>query len=226
MILSNVEYETKNEKRALNLFLENRVDGIIVANPLCKKEYLNIDIPVVSIQKKIDKEISYVGINYEKVGELAANHFIDKGCASVLHIKGPKDVTYGEEIYSSFNEKLKGSNVKCDVIEAIYGEDIFGIGSKAGEYQGAFIWNDDLAITFLSECSKAKVEVPEMLDVISVDNIYYSSRTIPQLTTIDHFIETIGERAIELLIKKIKNKNKDKKDIIVDPVLILRGSSK
>jgi len=225
IVLSNTEYSKQNEASFIDMFLQHRVDGIIVANAKCDKEYINAKIPIISIEKRIDDSITYVSSDNKKGGRLVAEYMIEKGFKRILHIKGPEDIESANDRYLSFAEKLQEQGIQVDVLEGIYGEDFSNIGQTLKNYEAVFVWNDDLSISILSECYHAGLKVPEDIEVIGYDNIFFSRKTIPALTTVNQSIGEMGEAAVDLIIDQIENGKSAVKEKIFDVELVKRDTT-
>lgn len=226
IVLSNTEYSKKNEHDIIEMLQRHRVDGIIVANAQCSDEYINSEIPVVSIEKRISNDITFLASDNFKGGELVAEYIIKNDLKKILHIKGPDNITTSLERFKGFESKLNEAGLKFDSIEGIYGEDISSIKNSLSNYEIIFVWNDDLAISLMSECYKIGLNVPDDIQVIGFDNIYYSSKTSPALTTVGQSIPKMGETAVDLLIEQIQNKKALVKEYIFDIEFIQRSSTK
>ncbi|GMQ62254.1 LacI family DNA-binding transcriptional regulator [Vallitalea maricola] len=226
IVLSNTEYSKNNEQNIIEMMQRHRVDGIIVANPQCSEEYINSDIPVVSIEKKISKDITFIASDYFKGGELVAEYIIKNNLKKILHIKVPDNIITSSKRFGGFESKLKEKGIKCDIIEGIYGEDISNIKNRLSNYEIVFVWNDDLAISLMSECYKIGLNVPDDIQIIGFDNIYYSSKTSPPLTTVGQSIQKMGETSVDLIIEQIENKKTVDNEHIFNVEFIQRSSTK
>jgi LacI family transcriptional regulator len=67
--------------------------------------------------------------------------------------------------------------------------------------------------------------VPEDLSVVGLDNIPESALCSPPLTTVDQPIRTMGERAVELLIRLIRGQPVERTHLTLATELVVRGST-
>lgn len=225
IVLCNTEYDKRNEHNIIDMLLQHRVDGIIVASARCNDEYVNSNIPIVSIEKKISDDIIYLSCDNYKGGILAANYIVKNNLKRILHIKGPDTIMSALERFNGFESKLNEQGIQFDTIEGIYAEDISNIKNDLNNYDVIFVWNDDLAISVISECYKIGLNVPHDVQVIGFDNIFYSSKICPALTTIGQPIQEMGEAAVNLIIDQIEKVKPLKKEYIFDVEWIKRGST-
>lgn len=226
IVLSNTEYISKNEKSIIEMLEQHRVDGIITANAKCISEYNNTNLPVVSVEKSISTDITYITADNYAGGKLVADYIIERSLKKVLYIKGPNSINIAKERSKGFLETMEKNNKSVDVIEAVYGEDIVNIGDRLHLYDMIFVWNDDLAISVLSACYQSGLRVPNDIEVIGFDDIFYSKKTSPPLTTVSVPIIALGEAAVDLLIDQIENKKVSADGHILDVELVFRNSTK
>ncbi|KMT21053.1 LacI family DNA-binding transcriptional regulator [Clostridium cylindrosporum] len=226
IVLCNTMYDEENEKNILNMLLCNRVDGIIVVDTRCPEEYKKLEIPIVSLENQISEEIIYLTSDNFKGGTLAAELIIKQNLRKILHVKGPDSSPSAMERYRGFKSKLHESGFEFDVVELISSEDELVMEKDLSQYDVIFAWNDDIAIQLINKCYKRKLLIPEDIQVIGFDNIYYSEKISPALTTIKQPISKLGEVAVDLIIKQIDKENLIEKIYILDVQMIERESTK
>lgn len=226
IVLCNTDYNTKNEKNIIEMLQQHRVDGIIAASPMCIDEYKACEIPLVSVERRISEDIIFLSSDNYRGGMLVADYIIESGLKRVLQIKGPEHLMTAAERSKGFETRLDEAGVRYTTVEGIFGEDIAGISDKLKDYEIVFVWNDDLAISLMSECYKTGLRIPEDIQVIGFDNIYYSSKTSPPLSTVSLSIEEMGEMAVDLLIRQIDNEALEHKEYIFDVEFIKRDSTR
>lgn len=225
IILSNTEFLKQSELDIIDSMCRHRVDGIIVANASCVKEYINCGIPVVSLEKQISPDIIHLSSDYYKGGRIVADYVLEKKFKKVLHIKGPDNIESAANRFLGFKDRLSKFNISVDIHEGMYGEDVEGIAEKLKAYEFVFVWNDDLAISVLNECYYGGVNIPKDIEIIGYDDIFYSRKTIPTLTTVGQSIAAMGEKAVDLLSEQIQNKAPIEKEYLFDVKLIHRNST-
>ena len=67
--------------------------------------------------------------------------------------------------------------------------------------------------------------MPEDLAIGGFDNIFLSSLTSPQLTTVEQPIGLIAREAVGQLIRKIQNRRARNRDIVLATRLVVREST-
>jgi DNA-binding LacI/PurR family transcriptional regulator len=76
--------------------------------------------------------------------------------------------------------------------------DTFLVGSDYPT--GLYAYNDDYAIPLLRSLADREFRVPEDIAVLGTDNVSFGEFTRPALTTIHADKQTIGQRAVEILL--------------------------
>ncbi|SDL00191.1 LacI family DNA-binding transcriptional regulator [Natronincola ferrireducens] len=226
IVLCSTKYDEKNEKDILEMLLCNRVDGIVVIDTRCPQEYTKVNIPIVSLENQISDEILYLTSDNFKGGTLVAEFIIKQNLRRILHVKGSDSSRSAMERYRGFKSKLSEKGFEFDVVELVNCEDELAIKQDLNQYDVIFAWNDDIAIRLISECYKKKLIIPDDIQIIGFDNIYYSRKISPSLTTVNQPICKLGEAAVDLIIKQIKKKHIPEKKHILDVKLIERETTK
>ena len=85
--------------------------------------------------------------------------------------------------------------------------------------------NDVIAAGALRFFSLNKVNVPEDVAVMGIDNTDLATILSPSLTTIDYNSEQRGRLAAEFLLERIQNPSAPVKKIEMQPKLVLRDSA-
>ncbi|SHM58406.1 LacI family DNA-binding transcriptional regulator [Gracilibacillus kekensis] len=84
--------------------------------------------------------------------------------------------------------------------------------------------NDQIATTLIEVLSVHNISVPEDVSVTGFDNIKCKSNINPELTTIHVLKETIGRRAVSMLLWRIKNKQYPTEKIQMSCEVVIRSS--
>ncbi|WP_126553809.1 LacI family DNA-binding transcriptional regulator [Dictyobacter kobayashii] len=85
--------------------------------------------------------------------------------------------------------------------------------------------NDLLAISVLAALNHNGIHVPEEMSVISFDNIPQAPYTIPALTTVDYNTHLIGEKAAQLTIERLTQRDRPPILAEIPAQLIIRHST-
>jgi len=142
-------------------------------------------------------------------GELQAQAILDHGHTRVGLLTGPMSSDTARLRRDGFIERL---GTHAELVWEVEMEYVKGLPAKTAlaitadrDVTCVATANDIQAIRLMSIYQSSGFDVPGDISVIGFDNIDLASLVSPQLTTIDLHPRQLGERALELLIDRIKN---------------------
>lgn len=237
-------YELDSKKKALNLLLSKKVDGVICigSNYVYEKEEDNqylldaaSQIPVMLLNASLDAPNVYsiVSDDFTSMYE-ATLQLIRSGVENILYF-------YNSTSYSS-KRKLAGYRVAMEehnllkdnnLIQFYTGshEDIHAMANqllytrqKGVNFDGIIAADDNLAVAGLKYAQLARLSVPEQLSIIGYNNSLLATCSNPELTSIDNKLETLCQHLITTLMGVLAGKEVSKKTIFSGE-LINRGTT-
>ena len=232
VVLFNTDGEIEKEKNILQMLSAMNADGIILTTSSegVDSDIQNCTIPVVVTDRLTKKKVAdaYVHCDHYRGGRLAAEHLIENGCKHIVCLRGKQDISSARERYLGCKDMCSERDIKVQVIDCDYS---FEAGVKATEEMlktypdadGIVACNDMVAISAYKVLHQSGIKVPEQIQLIGYDNIQLSELMTPELTTIAQPIEEIGRKAVELVLQKKEN---DEKEYILEPKLIIRETTK
>ncbi len=84
--------------------------------------------------------------------------------------------------------------------------------------------NDNMAIALMNTAKELGIDVPTQMGFVGFDDTPIAQMATPQLTTIRTDISAMGAMAAEIILQKIKEKNRSKIIEILKPTFVLRQS--
>lgn len=88
-----------------------------------------------------------------------------------------------------------------------------------------FCFNDEMAMGILHEARARKVQLPEELSVMGVDDIRYSPFVEPPLTTVAQPMREMGESAVRVLLGILRSSEKWPEAVRLPHTLVIRAST-
>lgn len=85
--------------------------------------------------------------------------------------------------------------------------------------------NDEIAIGALHGFQDAGFKIPDDLSIVGFNNQDICTMPRPHLTSVDQGIEATADAAVKLLLDHIDNPGSKNRTIMIDPELVIRGSS-
>ena len=211
LIVSNVE-SPQDEKKYMESFMTNNIAGIISSTGFSSNHYESIRCPIIGVDRaKNDFEYA-VFYDEKNGGKLSAQAIVDGGCKNVLVGSGPKDIEVSRDRLKGVLSVLEENKIKYDVY---YSEDydyksaskfVKYLESSSSKYDSIIACNDLHALCSSLYLNKLGVSIPEDVQIIGYDDTIFSKLSNPNISTINHDGDLLGEKAAEMLIKLIEKK--------------------
>lgn len=243
---NNAKVRSSLIKHICEEYIKKKVNGILFAPlerttgndqinlQLCS-EISNAKIPLVLIDRDIVKppirsEYDLVCIDNFNAGGIMAQHLIDSGC-EIIHFFYRPNSAYSvdsrlsgiQDVVLKNNLNFTTENVYCgnpDNIEFV--KSIRIIKGKTG----IICANDSTAAVLISSLDAIGIKISSDLLVCGYDNMRYSDHLKFSLTSYKQPCEEIANLSIELIIRRIKNKNLLPVKVNLNGEIIVRESSK
>ncbi|NLX77672.1 MAG: LacI family transcriptional regulator [Clostridiaceae bacterium] len=235
LLLCTSNLEPKKEFEYFDMLSANKVAGVIIASHtqnLDKK--INIDAPVISIDRIISPQIPAICSDNYQGGVLAAEHLISKGCKKLAHISGSIHLNMdANKRYYGFRDVCDKHGIPHILIDATeeqfqamnYDSIINMLLNKHPGVDGIFTSNDIIAAQVISICSRRGIKVPEQMKVVGYDDIDLCKIFNPSITTIRQSIDEICMYAVESIITKAEEEKPIPSCIIFPVKLVERETT-
>ena len=233
----NSEYDIERELEFLKITEQFNFAGLILITAQEEKieEKLNrMDIPKVLVNRILP---TYAGdsvlIDNFQAGYLAVMHLIELGHKHIGFIKGPGVSSASSQRFAGYRQAIANYGLPFDekfVFESdlkmetgrLISKKIVGLNIRPS---AMVVVNDMTAIGLMDGCRAAGIVIPQELSIVSFDNIPFASMYGIELTTISQHVDKMGEKAAGLMLKQLKDKNAKPERIIIEPTLIVRGTT-
>ncbi|RCX21540.1 LacI family transcriptional regulator [Fontibacillus phaseoli] len=233
VILCNSDEDRLKEQAYLDTLQQNYVNGIIVSsNTMTANQIIELNIPVVSIDREISKGLPTIVVENMKGASEATRFLMNKGCSRIAHIRGPQGVVNAEERCEGYREVVHQESWFSEsyIVDGDYDmessiEATLELLKTHPEIDGIFAANDIMAIGAMKAANQLGIRVPEELAIIGFDGIRLSSVTIPELTTIVQPIYELGEKATTMLVSLMNQQEVGQTYYKLDVELIERNST-
>jgi LacI family transcriptional regulator len=238
VFLCNTSYDSDREAHYLNLLVEKRVDGIILASGFQSGEAsVNASagaIPIVSLCARFETvHNSFVVIDNERGGILAIRHLIEQGYESIGFIGTQREVDVEGQRFKGYRLALEQFNMPYEERHTVTGDlkreggyEVIRRIIASGDYPRAFfVENDLMALGVIQGIKEEGLRVPEDIAVVGFDDIAFASFPEIGLTTVRQPKFEMGKLAATLLLDTIAEVTTTPKKYILEPELIVRTSS-
>ena len=233
LLLSNMHgnpHETASAIRAMR----GRVDGLLVMPPEGDGSYLEGALPpglpavLVNHGHSENGAAGAVGVDNYGGARAMTEHLVERGYTRIAHIAGPRHNRDACERQRGFTDAIAATTGERSpmIVPGDFTEAGGAAAARlliAGRFpiDAMFCANDMMAIGALGVLADAALNVPDAIGVAGFDDIPLAHYVAPPLTTMRVCIAEMGERAMELLIARMRGEEVSATHIIA-PELIAR----
>jgi len=241
-ILLTTTHSSTDEKQAIDLLLENQVDGIVT---LSTSKYIGDDYladlppstPPMVLFNRPTMYDQFDQINVDNINGVirAVDHLVQLGHRRIAHLYGPKSRGSTEERLKGYRMGLDKHNLEyCEVYArpgnfeappetwAQSTQELLELNPRPTAIIAA---NDRVAAIAMKMVQNAGLHVPQDMSIIGIDDQPFCIYLSPTLTTVDMSIIEIGKRAIQMLLDRINGKRTTTEHVTLRCPLIIRESS-
>jgi DNA-binding LacI/PurR family transcriptional regulator len=219
-----------------HLLQQRAVEGLIaVDTALAEGAY----VPVVAVSGHRDVPgVTNIVLDHARAARLALEHLAKLGHRRIAFIKGQEfssDTAVRWESVRTAAAEL-GIEIKDQLVMQLEGESSSPelgylvtkkILASREPFTALFAFNDVSAIGAIQALREAGRRIPEDVSVVGFDDIQSAAFQNPALTTVRQPLRQMGVLAAETVLQRINAPAKQSypKEIVVEPELIVRGST-
>ncbi|SFL51393.1 transcriptional regulator, LacI family [Gracilibacillus orientalis] len=218
------------------------IDGILAVGRFSKKQiaqFKQLTQHVVLVDSDIEHDdCDAVLTDFKTVIRQAVDHLLARNISKIGFIGGKERLQGSTEPTNDIREYYFREYVKEKGLldERLILLDHFNVDSgydlmdqfldRTGADQIGFITaNDPLAIGALKAVNEAKIEIPEQISLIGINDISVSKYVFPALTTIRIEKELMGKTAVDLMMERLRDDRQICKKVYIDTTLIKRETT-
>ncbi len=219
ILLGSAAYDEHRAMHYLDLMVDRRVDGMIIASSQLSDE---------SWQRLVASPVPVVVVNAEPAGlpavtvvtsdntsgaALAARHLIDLGHRRIAYVRGAESFTADGPRITGFRNACAAAGLPDEDVIEFRGDGQFEGGERAASEILAQVpgvtaiacYNDMTAIGVMRALRAAGRRVPADISVIGCDDIAAASWVVPALTTVAQQKADMGRLAVEHLAAALES---------------------
>ncbi len=232
--------DQRDEQDCLRVLRERRADGIILATGtegLVATDEVALlrenGVPVVLMGWVAGDNVADMVMGDDASGAYAmTQHLLQLGHRRIVMVGG-KETRGPYDRIRGFLQALDeaGLNTGDNLILNIQTEDdvravLVSLLEQSSRPTAIFAYQDVLAAWIMRCLSDYGVHVPDQIAVVGFDNLDLASYLNPQLTTVDYPIEAFSQKAVSLLLERLKPEAPDRppQRHLFTPHLIVRQS--
>ncbi|MBM7603800.1 LacI family repressor for deo operon, udp, cdd, tsx, nupC, and nupG [Metabacillus crassostreae] len=236
VLLGNTNRKVENEYNLVDLLKKRQTDGMILLSERMDPNYiksLSEEYPLVLATAYIEGlKVPSVSIDNVSSSREAVEHLIRLGHREIAHITGPLQFAISKGRYNGYRQALMQNNIEVRNMLVQEGDFTFESGynqmMKLLAIEKAptaiFAANDEMAMGAVKAAKELRFDVPRDIAVVGFDNITFSSKFDPAITTVAQPLFEMGQKSMKLLLQQIQGKPMLKSQYILDCDLIVRDS--
>ena len=206
----------KLQKKYIELFIEQRVKGIIIAvtqnsyDKINFFEQISSKIPLVLIDRKIDKQMPGVFFEnfYSSYGVI--EKFIKHGKKKIGFLAGPQTISTAKERLDGYKKALKDNGIKYDKKLVLYGDFTLESGYNLGkeilkrEINAIYISNNSMTLGFLKALKELNINT-ESMEIATFEDNEIIRFIDEKIVSYDIPFSELSKKSIEILESLLKN---------------------
>jgi DNA-binding LacI/PurR family transcriptional regulator len=245
MMLCNSMSNSELESKYMTNLLERQVDALIFMggriNNLNISEEEKKELHIISERKPLILINGVVkGVDCYKITteedkgiEILVDYLVSLGHKKIGVIGGEENITSTIIKHRAFERAMNRNGIEVNkdwIITGGYSIEsgtklVNKIARKKDKPTAVIAINDFVAVGAIRGAKELGLKIPDDISITGFDDTYLSEIVSPQLTTVSHNYEMVGERVVELIINAISKKDIEK-EIWIPTSLVIRESCK
>jgi DNA-binding LacI/PurR family transcriptional regulator len=239
VMIGNFNQDQNKEKLYLDILQSESIDGFIVAPSHGKDQHIMQVIEngysVVCIDRGLNgMDVDVVKVNNEAGAFGAIEYLIHLGHRKIAHITGHPQIPTTVERVAGYENAMAKHNIEIDARLIKNSKSNYQSGAAlmqelldlADPPTAVFTANNLLTLGALKTIHENGLSIPDDISIVGFDDMYWSMSLNPPLTAVRQSGYDIGNRAAQLLLKKIANPDRPTSSVVLDTELIVRQSCK
>ncbi|MDD3402946.1 MAG: LacI family DNA-binding transcriptional regulator [Hespellia sp.] len=225
LLLANTDNDEKKELEYLQLFQDNRVDGIILVGTIFTKEHeklmKELPIPIVVVGQHVE---GYVSIYHDDLGaaEAVTDQMVAAGGKNFGMIGATsRDVAVGQERRDGFLKSLKKAGIKVEkdgIREAAFTSEsgylmAKDLMEKNPQIDSLFCATDSMAVGAMEYLKERGKKIPQDVQLMGFGDSKLGKVAEPKLTTVHLSYKTSGEDAAKIILELLDHKNETVREL-------------
>ncbi len=242
VIISQSNEDYAKEVKGARSLLEARVCGVLASMAKSTTSYdhfqelIDNDIPVVFFDRICTGIITDKVVVDDYAGAFSAvDYLIKTGCKRIAFLGSPANLPISNNRRMGYEDALRNHKIPVDkeLIKICDNYDdarvlVPQLLSLSNAPDAFFAVNDETAIGVISVLKTLSIKIPEQVSVCGFTNSSLTEMCDPPLTSVDQHCYELGETAMKLLLRRIKEDNKENRLVnkIIKTNLVVRQTTR
>jgi LacI family transcriptional regulator len=238
-LLANTDNDAEREQMSFDALRARQVDGYITASarrehPLLEQLAAN-GRPLVLVNRTTDGADLPSAVPDDHDGmRQAVEHLAALGHRRIAHIAGPFGLSTGVRRHEGFVQGMEAVGLGVDTDLVVVGdrfEEVEGarlcrdLLASGREFTAVLAGNDLLALGCIDALREAGLDCPRDVSVAGFNDMDWSARFSPPLTTVRVPHHELGMAAAELLLERLSDPLAQVRHVVLPVELVARGST-
>jgi LacI family transcriptional regulator len=241
VLVGNSDDEPPREDSYLELFREQRVNGVLVtpaSDDLSRLERVHDSgTPIILVDHEAPgSRFASVAVDDVEGGYLAVSHLLSVGRRRLVYVAGPLAIRQvGDRLEGARRAVAEVPDATLEVVEmpsltVLQGRaagEALVTRARSDRPDAVFAANDLLAVGVLQAISLiGHLRVPDDFALIGYDDIDFATATVVPLSSVRQPASLIGYTAVDLLLKELDDPGGDhERNVRFRPELVVRAST-
>ena len=235
----NTDNDPARERNAIDTLRAREVDGFITATARSDDdaldELIDAGIPVALVNRRLlARRVPVAAVDDRRGIREAVAHLAGLGHERIAHIGASRALSTGNERYEGFVEAMSAAGLDPDPDLVLLAESftesegarLCGALLDEGRGMTAIVAGNDLIALGCYDAMDARgVACPAEISVVGFNDMPFVDRFRPPMTTIRIPQYDMGVAAAELLLERIESPDAAAREVLLEPVLVVRGST-
>ena len=216
---------------------DGRVDGVLILrdeNDPTLLRLIETGFPCVQFFTRNEGlDIPWVDCNNVEGGRIATQHLLNLGHTKIGMVHGAKRSKSSNDRRIGYRTCLqeRGGEVHDDwsVEYTDLSADpapVIELFKKTNRPTALFVWSDDIALAIMHALRAAKISVPDDVSIVGFDSSAAATTAVPALTSVYQPVREMAAAATRMLIKLVRGEEIPTQDILFQPTLNVRESTR
>lgn len=238
-LLADSDNNPKSERAIFDSMKARHIDGLILATAHTEDAVVLASIeehmPLVLVNRTTDEQDVAEVVNNDELGiQLAVAHLTDLGHERIAYLGGPENTSTGMGRRRAFEQQGKLGKFKLRT-ELVYSctaftedaglEGMRKILATDESFTAVIAANDLLALGCYDALDEQGLSCPSDVSVTGFNDMPFSDRLSPPLTTLHIQHDELGVQAALMLLEEVRDPGMVPKTLTLDPQLIVREST-
>ncbi|MGA7158307.1 MAG: LacI family DNA-binding transcriptional regulator [Acidobacteriaceae bacterium] len=214
LIVLTTQNEVGTERDAVNILMQHRVDGFVIAPADSESEELRVHlarvpVPIVALDRPVvgSPVPSVVADNFVGARH-ATQHLIEHGYKRIVCLTGEVNLYTIRERVRGYCSAMESANLKTEIDTSLHDYEsaermLIKMFRERNPPDAIFTLKNSTTIDVFEALQRMGISVPKTVALLGYDDFQLADTVRPAITVVQQPIEELGHVAAELLFSKL-----------------------